>query len=289
MLWVVTTYYNPFGCVRRATNLETFRRAFDGVAPLLVVGVDTSATPVLVSHLNNLSVEGDVVWQKERCFNLALEHLPAECDKILFVDCDIVVDGSTADWVAAVDRALDATPLVQPFDRVNYLHQDGTVDFHWTSIASTGGVRFVQGDPIGHGTAWAFRRDCVQDLGLHDRFIVGGGDLGLAAAAYNMQHIVPDRHLMNAARAEAYLMWANRFAEVIGKRVGFLPVTLRHLWHGSEASRLYHLRKAILRDFLPDDLTAEPGTGLHWRMPMTERSMRVANAVQAYLQARVVR
>ena len=37
----------------------------------------------------------DVMWQKERLLNLALRALPDECRKVVWVDCDVILEQAT--------------------------------------------------------------------------------------------------------------------------------------------------------------------------------------------------
>jgi hypothetical protein len=56
---------------------------------------------------------GDVMWQKERLLNIAVEHLPPECEYVAWLDCDLIFDD--ADWAEKTQAALQKYVVVQPF------------------------------------------------------------------------------------------------------------------------------------------------------------------------------
>ena len=49
---------------------------------------------------------GDVMWQKECLLNIALQRVPKNCDKIAWLDCDIVFGSN--DWAEQASHALDS-------------------------------------------------------------------------------------------------------------------------------------------------------------------------------------
>src|SRR5262245_55052458 len=104
-LWAITCYFNPIGYQRRLLNYRTFRRrlgvplvtvelSFDGVFQLGQGDAD-----VLVQLIGR-----DVLWQKERLLNLAVQATPDEGKQIAWLDCDVVF--ANADWAERVSRAL---------------------------------------------------------------------------------------------------------------------------------------------------------------------------------------
>jgi hypothetical protein len=65
---------------------------------------------------------GDILWQKERLLNLALQALPDSCRKVACVDCDVVF--AADDWAQRTSRLLDQFVLVQPFSHVHRMPPD---------------------------------------------------------------------------------------------------------------------------------------------------------------------
>ena len=57
--------------------------------------------------------EGDVMFQKERLLNIALQHLPSNCEAVVWIDCDVIF--GPRDWPTCIMDALERLMVVQPF------------------------------------------------------------------------------------------------------------------------------------------------------------------------------
>ena len=97
---VVTSYFNPMKSRRRLTNYRVFSSRLN--APLLTVELSFDGQFELTSadadHLIQLS-GGDVMWQKERLLNIALEAVPHDVEDVAWIDCDVVFE--SRDWLQA--------------------------------------------------------------------------------------------------------------------------------------------------------------------------------------------
>src|SRR5437763_12320314 len=82
-------------------------------------------------------------------------------------------------------------------------------------------------------TAGAARREVLDENGLYDACIVGGGDLAMISAAYGCFDIA----------------WAPSCYEMCHNETGFLDRPLFHLWHGEMDTRRYRKRHDGLRRF----------------------------------------
>jgi len=80
----VTSYFNPMKSRRRLANYRTFRSRLD--VPLVTVELAFDGQFELTSgdadHLIQLS-GGDIMWQKERLLNIALEAVPDKVETSL--------------------------------------------------------------------------------------------------------------------------------------------------------------------------------------------------------------
>src|SRR5689334_2939258 len=111
-LWAITSYFNPVRYCNRRKNYGEFRRRLD--LPLLTVELSFDLGFALGASDAEILIQssgGDAMWQKERLLNIALEALPPACQKIVWLDCDIVFKRD--DWIEAIDRGLDSVPLLQ--------------------------------------------------------------------------------------------------------------------------------------------------------------------------------
>src|SRR6185436_16414039 len=97
-IWGITVYFNPVGYRRRRDNYRVFRQRLR--IPLLAIelaygsefDLDEGDADILVQLRGR-----DVLWQKERLMNLALQALPAACRRVVCVDCDVVFEAG--DWL----------------------------------------------------------------------------------------------------------------------------------------------------------------------------------------------
>src|ERR1700674_1680365 len=193
MLWAITSYFNPMGYKSRPANYRTFRKYL--TAPLLAVELSFTGTFELQPGDADILVQltgGDVLWQKELLLNLALRHLPRDCDTVAWVDCDVVF--SNDQWPRQARDALKPFSLVQLFSERCNLARDARPDSSgWGPIETrreaigyaiaTGGLKpddvRVAGAPISLGAptpglAWVARRTLLDRHGLYDGCIIGG-------------------------------------------------------------------------------------------------------------------
>ena len=123
-LWAITAYFNSAGLASRRQNYSRFRRHI--AVPLLTVELAFGDAPfVLGADDAEILVQirgGDVMWQKERLFDLALARLPASCRHVAWIDCDLVF--ARSDWPDLAIRALETRRFVQLFETVHYLRRE---------------------------------------------------------------------------------------------------------------------------------------------------------------------
>lgn len=261
LIWGITCYFNPVKSPVRRANYDTFRQRL-GV-PLVTVELAYDDSFELGPTDADIIVHRrgtDVMWQKERLLNIALDSLPPGCRSVVWLDADTVFANDA--WVAQLDRALDEYALVQPFARVHLLprgappgpHPDATFrDSAAAAFATDLAVddwmqRFGDhgGRKVGLGYAWAARRDLLRRHGFYDAAIIGGGDRAVVCAAYGHFAGLIEKHRMNPRQKQRFLDWAVPFQADVGGRVGWIDGDLYHLWHGHIESRRYAERHAAL-------------------------------------------
>ena len=85
-MWALTSYYNPAGYRRRRENYRHFRRRLG--LPLVAVEAERDGVFDLAPGDADILVRiagGDVMWQKERLLDIALDVLPPACRAIAWV------------------------------------------------------------------------------------------------------------------------------------------------------------------------------------------------------------
>jgi hypothetical protein len=119
-LWAITAYFNPARYQNRRKNYRLFHQRL--AVPLAAVELSFDGQFELDPDDAELLIQidgGDVMWQKERLLNIALESLPRECEFVVWLDCDIVFQRQ--DWPEQVCRQLERVPLLQPYSLVHHL------------------------------------------------------------------------------------------------------------------------------------------------------------------------
>jgi hypothetical protein len=298
-LWAITAFFNPVGYRRKYANYRRFRDRL-GV-PLLAIELGYRDGFELRDDDAEIVVRlrgRDVLWQKERLLNLAVQALPASCRKVAWLDCDILFDDP--DWPERTSLALDRFALVQPYGRAfrtppgwtcgDPLPPEEAIRPAAALMASGMSVAACLDVPASHvgcslGYAWAAHVDLVKEHRLYDACIVGGGDGAMVRAAYGQSDAVVRLLSMNGARADHYRHWARRFREAVAGSVGSVEGTLFHLWHGETVNRRYRERQQELSAFgfdPADDIAIDHNGAWRWN----SRKPAMHASVRAYFSSR---
>jgi hypothetical protein len=298
-LWAITAYFNPMGYRRRRENFRLFRERLR--VPLVAVelgfggrfdlGDDDAETLVRISG-------GDVMFQKERLLNLALAHVPVECRHIAWLDSDVVFERN--DWMHAAVDALARHSLVQLFGQVDYVRagwagptSDGPEVY--LSRQSLASATAAGRDPLAaihlrvpgsevpvysKGFAWAGWRSVLEQAGLYDECILGGGDSALVSAVFGDMESVVHRQEMSQAQEARYGGWARLLRAAGGDAIGLVDGRIFHLWHGDMRSRRHGSRHAGFRRFEFDpavEIAASRAGAWRWNSPKSAMHAFVAN------------
>lgn len=273
-LWAITAYFNPMRSRRRLANYRVFRARLGAplVAVELAYGTDVELGDGDAEILVRLRGR-DVMWQKERLLNIALRRLPRSCRQVAWLDCDVVFDDPG--WAARLSALLERRPLVQAFRAVRHLAADGAgVEFTQSGVlarvAEVGLEALASRVPTGPGStnkglAWAARREILERHGLYDACIVGGGDMGLAAALLGRFDVAT--RTMNAPQAAHYLRWARPLHDALRDQTAALDAGIAHLWHGDVRHRRYRERHEGLAEHHFDpatDIALDPHGAWRW-------------------------
>ena len=300
-LWAITTYFNPMRYRRRRANYEQFRKHLK--APLLTVelayGTDYDLRNDDDAEILIQLRARDILWQKERLLNLALQALPSSCRNVVCVDCDVVFE--SADWMERTNRLLDDFLLVQPFSHLHRMAPDwmpsmkrpaGAEVLHTPAFLLQTGMALATclGTPAEQlkcstGSAWAASRAFLNQHLFYDACIVGGGDSAFVRAAYGSFEDAMRLQLMNERRREHFMAWAGPFHAAVRSHVAFVEGNLLHLWHGTPQDRRYRNRNEGLEPFQFDPYSdiAVDDTGA-WRWNSDKPAMH--DYVRGYFMSR---
>jgi len=301
-LWAITCYFNPVGYRRRFENYRTFRQHLK--VPLVAVELSFGEEFQLASGDADILVQlrsSSVLWQKERLLNVALKSLPDTCSKVAWLDCDIAFESN--EWVERASRALDEFALVHLFQERNELPMDftpenpdswrATLKAHSVAYQLAAGVATVEeaatpGGLIGRSTsglAWLSNRDILEEHGLYDACIIGGGDKAILSAALGVPNHFAQALEMNPRRTEHFLAWAEPYFNRVRGCVGYIPGRVFHLWHGNLKNRRHQSRHRPFAqfDFDPYADVARDSNGC-WRWSSEKPEMQAF--VRHYFESR---
>ncbi|MBD3245685.1 MAG: hypothetical protein GF333_01600 [Candidatus Omnitrophica bacterium] len=267
-VWGLTTYYNPAQYRNKLANYRIFRERVkrQGLS-LITVEIAFGRRPF---ELENSDAEvliqrrtRGVLWQKERALNIALQALPDECDKIIWLDADVLFYDDR--WIVRTCRALQEYVVVQPFSFFFRLPKGFEDLEEYTRRYPDACRRITAGYGIGYGIAhlgreflrevsvreagtvgfaWAARRSVFSSVGFYDASPVGVADAVMAYGFYGAQCRPYQRYWTESMRRDQAL-WTEEIYRRVRGSVFWVDGRLGHLWHGDVASRMYVRRQSI--------------------------------------------
>lgn len=267
-LHVVCALSNPMMYARRYELAREFlaRMALCDVNLIVVEHAFGSRAFEVTDACNphHVQVRGnDDLWIKESLLRIGMHHLPADWEKVAWIDMDVAF--INPDWVHDTLHALERHKVVQLFHDAIDLGPDGEVVAVQDGFVSSylkGRPRRVPAwcypyGPYGSGRgrwvhhsgyAWAARRSALNDLGgLIDWAILGASDHMMALALIGLADLAlpPGLHPNYVALLKD---WEGRADRFIAKDVGVVDGSIAHYWHGKKRDRRYGERWQILRD-----------------------------------------
>jgi len=278
-LAIVACHFNPAGFELCTRHFHTFAEQMNR-SDLLFFAVELvfgNAKPDLsgVPCTDLLTVRGgDVLWQKERLLNIGIERaLATGARAVGWFDADVVF--RDRDWSLRINRALEKYQVIQPFTLATLRYTD-TTSRRRPLVARVNGPRSTT-----PGLAWVARADVLRRCGgLYDSCILGGGDRANAAGfrgmgADEVRH-EPMFEGLPRVLVEHWQSWAEGVPP--GLSVGFAPIELGTLSHGSYANRRYRQRHMTLKSFNPfEDIKHGPEGAWVWASRKPELHREVAD------------
>lgn len=297
--WGITCYFNPIGYRRRLENYRIFRERL--IIPLVTVELSQNDDYDLRPGDANILVQikcQDLLWHKERLFNIGLQSLPRDCDTVAWLDCDAVFESD--DWPERASNLLETYKIVMPFKFMYELPKDGlpeNVDSERPvkysliyALASGISPEILRGnmnlkERVACGLAGVARRAILEKHGFYDACVMGSGNRAIACAALGRFDDAIHYLQMNPNWAKHYLAWAQPFFDAVHGSVTHLDEGVFHLWHGELENRQYAERHTFLKEcgFDPtkDIVTDENGC---WRWNGSKSEMH--EYVRAYFESR---
>lgn len=277
-LAVITCHFNPCGYRRPIANYWRFRENLPSDLPLYTVELSFTGDFEIDDSIKIHGGPENVLWQKERLLNVALSHVPREYDAIAWVDADLLFD--SPHWPTHTLEMLGQVYVGQLFERAIDLDEHGNAEK--LSKSSAARRREHTSGYTKPGYAWAARRSLLDRGGFFDSNIIGGGDVQMLAAWRGDSAGWMTRDWTTGRLAD-YHDWASR-QQVTRGRVGYIPGTITHLWHGSRDNRQYIERESILVENQFDplvDLAIDVNGLWRWASDKPDLHQRVADYFQS--------
>lgn len=304
-LWCISAYFNPLGLQSRYENfLMFYQRMTQHNANMLFAElslhdrgfeldkiVSPDQLPVMV--VNNI-----IMWQKEALLNLLLDHLPDDCDKVCWIDTDVLYHND--DWQQEICDMLEKYRMVQGYSFAANLPKGvefvDNIDMNSFPIRWDDCSRFYsylcgalnnqikQGN--GHpGFCWAVRREVLEKCRFYPECVMGGGDYLMARAATFSQYSPEVVERYSRWHLDSYFRWARNWTAAIDFSVAYIPNTLYHLYHGSMNNRQHENRLNLMKnmDYDPYNDITMTGKGVY---QLTQTGARFVKPVHEFFSKR---
>jgi hypothetical protein len=262
-LAIVSCHFNPCGFKKPVENCHRYLARIG--QPVTLVELSFNGRFEFDSQIR---IEGDMarnfMWQKERLINVGLQALPPDVDAVAWIDADAVFQNPH--WYEDAKRQLEHFPLVQLYERVDYLGPGGAEVIRKTNSWAYNWNNGLNGKTYGTpGFAWAARREAVPD-GIYDKDIIGGGDCHAIAAWIEQRRWVEKQYAGLKAPAADFDAWKRRQLPLVNGQIGYVPGGAYHLYHGTREKRQYGDRLQILRDhnFCISDIRIDQNGAWEW-------------------------
>jgi len=266
--WGITAFFNPDGNRKRVENYRKFRKSSraQGLKLLCVeLAFDNADFGLGKGDADKLIQlrASTMLWQKERLFNVALENLPKNCDKVAWLDADILFNNN--EWVKETGKLLESYRVVQPYsfivrlpenkswlnhNKLPYGNKEGEkIHSMGYGIAHFGKKQLPTFIKHGHtGFAWAARKSILDKHGFYDRLITGSGDSLMAHALYGSPYSHVKRCSPKKMQRDQQKWMEKIFGDVQGS-VYYTHGLIFHLWHGHYENKRFHHRLRVLEKY----------------------------------------
>ena len=262
-LFVVTTVSNPIRWDSRTNRARAAIEAWTAEPNVHVTVVEIlygdrgpELDDLASDRVLHISAHASTTaWSKECALNVGLTRLSPMARYIGFFDADIL--WRKPGWATEILHALQLYPVVQPWSHCYDLGPNGEHLATHTSFARiycNGGNVVPRFDPNSlsltnspypyphPGYAWCWRRNILDRVGgLFELGGCGSGDHHMALALIGKAKAsVPTG--VNEDFREILEVWQSRALRQVNRKIGYVPGTIEHPFHGRKRDRGYNSR-----------------------------------------------
>jgi hypothetical protein len=202
------------------------------------------------------------LFQKEHLVRLLETKVPKKYTKLLSLDLDIIFEDET--WYSQLSRILETKDIVQCFKTAKWLditYQNLEKEAE-TCVLHVRGDSFwtpKNGKAYHPGFGWAFTRQWYNKVGFYDLAIIGSGDTIFSYALFGLPYGKSNEGTDIYTRST--IEWAKK---IRGAKLGYLPVDIYHLYHGSMKKRQYVSRYEYFKNVKNiEDVSSINSTGAY--------------------------
>lgn len=230
----------------------------------------------------------NIFWLKENLINLAVKELPDDWDCMSWIDADLTFVNEN--WVADTFKSFEKYDVVYLWETcVNLGEKGDAVDkpdksFGYMHIESGKAYHPKAKYGFWHpGYAVGCTRKAYEKMsGLLDFAILGSGDRHMALALIGRVEWSAPGNIH-----EGYLIRLKAFQERCkGLKLGYVPGTIIHHWHGNKADRKYVERWDILTKGKYNPQT-DIKRNHHGQIYLTQDGIRLQSPIKEYFQGRL--
>jgi glycosyltransferase involved in cell wall biosynthesis len=212
--------------------------------------VDYDGDLIIPDYLkdNIFVIKGDKenpIWYKETLLNKMIDVI--DTDYIIWMDNDLIYDN--LDWLKDIKSVVKDKDFVQLYKTINYLDENGCVLESQKSIISSGSndIDNLLGESYKPGGSWIGKTSIMKEQKFFEKMYVGGGDTIFVYGLFGVE----EGHTLSLVKENNEYIWhgAVEWIKSCKKyRLGYLDVSVDHLYHGDLISRNYNDRYKLLKD-----------------------------------------
>ena len=199
------------------------------------------------TNKRHLQLRGDIpLWHKENMINLGVKYLlPPDWKAFAWIDADIEFDNPH--WASDALKILNnGCDFIQLFTHAIDMDYNKQIMNLFTGFGYQYSKTFKKGTEKNYwhpGFAWACNRDTYDKLGgIFEMSILGSGD-NIMCNSFIKRSVIS----LKPGMSNDYLDSVSLLQEKMnGIKLGYVPGTIMHYFHGKKVNRKYYEREDIL-------------------------------------------
>lgn len=250
---ICTFYYNPKNDLIRKENFLKFLDQFEGYEENFLIGMvdyDDDELLILERFENRIfTIKGDKnnpIWYKEILLNKMVDSI--DTDYIIWMDCDLIYENLV--WLENIDSVVRGNDFVQLYETINYLGLNGEIMESHKSILSSGrdDIDILLGEGYKPGGSWIGKTSILKENRFFEKMYVGGGDTIFLYGLFGIR----DGYTLGLVKKNNERIWKDAvdWIDSLGSySIGYLNISIDHLYHGELKDRNYNSRYKLLKNF----------------------------------------